>query len=78
MNEMTLGHVVTFALVRLYKHQIWHVTFLYLSNTFCKTGQSKIQDGGHFPRWPRTNIFYFVKLYLIGRINLFWCKNEMF
>ena len=27
--------------------------------------QSNIQDGGHFPRWPRTNKCYFMKLDLI-------------
>ena len=35
----------------------WHVTIVWLSSPFCKIGQSKIKDGGHFPRWPRTNTF---------------------
>ena len=36
--------------------------------------KSKIQDGGHFTRWPRTNAFDFIKLDQIGRIRLYLSK----
>ena len=45
-----------------------YVTFIELLNIFCQIGKSKIQDGGHFPRWRRTNAFDFIKLEIIAEI----------
>ena len=37
-----------------YKHQSWHRASLWSLGQSYPRGQSKIQDGGHFPRWTLT------------------------
>ena len=35
-----------------YKHQIWHSDSHGYTKQICQTGHLKIQDGGHFEKWP--------------------------